>query len=230
MDAATLALLGQEVVHVQWFAWFDIVGDPVRAVSGVQDVAFGVGETGDPDLDGQTFKAIPSDLISVGDVEHSESGSRTVTASLGGLPVEDGLLDIVEQRAKWRKREARLWFRVLEPFEWGAGGQPIAFNPLPIHRYYSGYLVNLIVEPPVPSQTIVASIENYQAALSEASGLTYLHQSEFDAGDRSAAQTLAAANGIQKAGVAGGGGRGGGGGVGGGGGARGLLPRNFRER
>ena len=109
MDAATLEALGQEIVYVQWFAWIDIEGDPVRAVSGVQDIAFGPGETGDPDLDGFTFDAVPSDLVDVSDVEHSEDGSETVTARLSGLPVEDGgLLDIVGQKAKWRKREARL--------------------------------------------------------------------------------------------------------------------------
>ena len=104
--------------------------------------------------------------------------------------------------------------RVIDP--------PTRFAPLPIHRYYSGYLVNLVVETNADEQVIVATIENYQAALSTGSGLTYLHQSEFDAGDRSAEQTLAAANGMQKAGVNGG--------VyppGGGGGAR---MRNFTPR
>lgn len=230
MDAATLALLGQEIVHVQWFAWIDIVDDPVRAVSGVQSIAFEPGETGDPDLDGQTFDAIPSDLVDIGDVGHGEEGSDTVTARLSGLPLEDGgLLDVVGQKAKWRKREARLWFRVLEPVAFGAGGQPTVFEPKPVHSYYSGYLVNLIVETSADEQVLVATIENYQAALSQASGLTYLHQSEFDEDDLSAAQTLAAANGIQKAGVAG---SAGGGGIDGrgGGGTRDFQPRQFSER
>ena len=212
MDAATLEALGQENVYVQWFAWIDIEDDPVRAVSGVQDIAFAAGETGDPDLDGFTFDAVPSDLVDVSDVEHSEDGSETVTARLSGLPVEDGgLLDIVGQKAKWRKREARLWCRLLDPIN----NPPTQFAPLPIQRYYSGYLVNLAVETDATEQTIVASIENYQAALSQGSGLTYLHQSEFDPGDHSAEQTLAAANGMQKAGVRGSNGGGGGGNRGG---------------
>lgn len=211
MDAATLQALGQEIVYTQWFAWIDIVDDPLRAVSGVQDIAFAPGDTGDPDLDGHTFRAIPSDLVDVSDVQHSETGSETVTARLSGLPIENAdLLDIAGQKPKWRKREARLWFRVLEPVAFGAGGQPVEFQPLPVHRYYSGFLVNMIVETGDDAQTIIASIENYQAALSEGSGLTYLHQSEFDPGDRSAEQTLAAANGMQKAGVRGGPGGGGG--------------------
>lgn len=201
MDAATLEALGQEVVYVQWFAWMDIEGDPVRAVSGVQDIAFGPGETGDPDLDGLIFESVPSDLVAISDVGHSQSGSETVTARLAGLPIEDGgLLDIVGQRSKWRYKEARLWFRLLEPIN----DPPTQFTPLPIHRYYSGYLVNLSVETNADEQVIVATIENYQAALSTGSGLTYLHQSEFDPGDRSAEQTLAAANGMQKAGISGG--------------------------
>lgn len=219
MDAATLAALGQEIVYVQWFAWMDIEGDPVRAVSGVQDIAFAPDETGDPDLDGFVFESVPSELVDISDVGHSESGSETVTARLSGLPVEDGgLLDIVGQKAKWRKREARLWFRLLEPIN----DPPTRFTPLPINRYYSGYLVNLSVETSADEQVIVATIENYQAALSAGSGLTYLHQSEFDPGDRSAEQTLAAANGMQKAGVRGGVYPPGGGG---GGGTRDFMPR-----
>ena len=96
MDAATLQALGQEVVYTQWFAWIDIVDDPLRAVSGVQDIAFAPGDTGDPDLDGHTFRAIPSDLIDVSDVQHSETGSETVTARLSALPIENAdLLDIL---------------------------------------------------------------------------------------------------------------------------------------
>lgn len=216
MDAATLAALGQEIVYVQWFAWIDVVGDPLRAVSGVQSIAFGAGETGDADLDGNTFIAIPGDLVDVGDVQHAEDGSNTVTAKLSGLPEGNAdMLALLGDKSKWRKREARLWFRLLEPATFGNGGQPVTFTPLPIQRYYSGYLVGLRVENNDGEQVLVATIENYQAALSEASGLTYLHQNEFDAGDNSAAQTLAAANGMEKAGVrgggSGGGGRGGGG-------------------
>jgi len=107
-----------------------------------------------------------------------------------------------------------------------AWNPPTQFAPLPIHRYYSGYLVNLTVETSADEQTIVATIENYLAALSEGSGLTYLHQSEFDPGDKSASQTLAAANGMQKAGVSGSYGRGGGGG---GGGGRDVRPRQVMK-
>ena len=225
MDAATLAALGGEVVYIQWFAWMDIVGDPVFAVSGVQDITFDASETGDPDLDGKTFLAIPGELVDVGDVQHSETGSESVTATLRGLPIEDGgLLDIVGQKAKWRKREARLWFRVLDPID----DKATQFTPLPIHRYYSGYLINLSVDTSADEQAIVATIENYQAALSEGSGLTYLHQSEFDPGDKSAEQTLAAANGMHKAGVAGSVG-GGGSRAGGAGGSRGGTGFQLRD-
>jgi len=205
MDAGIIAALGREIVYVQWFAWLDIEDDPVCSVTGVQDITFGASQTGDPDLDGKTFEAIPADLIDVSDVQHSEGGSETVTASLSGLPIENSdLLDILGQKSKWRKREARLWFRVLEPLTYGAGGQPVTFTPLAIQNYYSGYIVGLKVDIGEEQQTITAVIENYQTTLTEGSGLTYLHQSEFDPSDKSAEQTLAAANGMRKAGVSGG--------------------------
>lgn len=204
MDAATINALGREVVYVQWFVWLDIVGDPLRAVSGDTSIAIGVGETGDPDLDGFTFEAIPSALVDVSDVQHSQSGSDTVTVRLSGLPlVNSDLLDLIGNRPRWRKREARMWFRLLDETLDG-DGKIISFTPLPLNSFYSGYLIDMAVESGAEDQPITVSIENYQAALNEASGLTYLHQNEFDAGDNSASQTLAAANGMQKAGVAGG--------------------------
>lgn len=218
MDAGTLAALGREVVYVQWFAWLDFLDDPLRAVSGVQDVTIGASETGDPDLDGYTFLAIPSELIGVSDVQHSQSGSETVTVSLSALPLDNAeILDLIGNRPRWRKREARMWFRLLDPILNG-NGKITGFTPLPLHPYYSGYIIDMPIEPGPDEQKVTVLIENYQAALSEASGLTYLHQSEFDPDDHSAEQTLAAANGMQKAGVAGGfGGSGGGGSRGGGG-------------
>ena len=218
MDAQTIAALGGEVVYIQWFAWLDFDGDPVRAVSGVQNIAIGDGETGDPDLDGYTFFALPSELVDVSDVQHSQSGSDTVTVSLSALPLDNAdILDVMNNRARWRKREARLWFRTLNPILDGEG-RITGFNPLPLYSYYSGRMVDMPIEPGAGEQKVTVVIENYQAALTEASGLTYAHQREFDPDDDSATQTYAAANGIQKAGVAGGfGGSGGGNGGGNGG-------------
>ena len=204
MDAATLAALGREIVYPQWFAWLDIADDPLRSVSGAIDVEIGAGVTGDADLDGYTFQAISSDLVDISDVQHSQSGSETVTAQLSGLPLGNtDLINAVGDKTRWRRREARLWYRLLDPVAFDANGRPLGFTPLPIHSYYSGYMIDMSIDSLADSQIITVSIENYQAMLSEASGLTYLHQSEFDPDDRSAEQTLAAANGMQKAGVSG---------------------------
>lgn len=209
MDSATINALGDDIVYIQWFAWLDIEDDPLRSVTGVQSIQFDPGETGDPDLDGHLFEALPSNLVDVSEVTHSETGSQTVTATLSGLPIENAdLLAIVDDKSRWRKREARLWFRTLEPATYGAGGQPTSFTPNPIHSYYSGFLVNMNVQTGDGAQTISAKIENYQTMLTQASGLTYLHQGEFDPDDLSASQTLAAANGMAKAGVSSGGGGG----------------------
>lgn len=228
MDAATLAALGREEVYIQWFVWLDIVDDPLRAVSGVENIEIGAGETGDPDLDGFTFQAIPSELVNVSDVQHSQEGSGTVTVTLSGLPlVNSELLDLIGNRPRWRKRQARMWYRLLNPTV-DANGTITAFTALPLYSFYSGYLIDMVVDSGAETQPISVTIENYQAALTEASGLTYLHQNEFDPLDDSASQTLAAANGMQKAGVAGG--LGGGSGSGGSRGGGGAYGRNVVER
>lgn len=204
MDVATIEAMGREVVYPQWFVWLDILNDPVRAVSGLQNITILPGETGDPDLDGFTFLALPSKLVSVSDVQHSQSGSDTVTVSLSGLPlVDDEILAIIGNKPLWRKRDARMWVRFNDPILDGEG-RITGFNPLPLYSYYSGRMVDMPIEPGAGEQKVTVVIENYQAALTEASGLTYAHQSEFDPDDDSATQTYAAANGMQKAGVAGG--------------------------
>jgi hypothetical protein len=191
---AMIAALSQSHVAVRWYAYMDIVGDVMRAVSGQQAITFAPGQTGDPDLDGQTFAAVSSDLVHVGDPRHSEGGSNTLQASLRGLPVEGiDLINTVGNRAAWYRREARLWMEVLTPDTL----QPVG----PPEPYYSGDIVDMYMRGARYTQDIFVEIENFIAVLTRPSNKTYLHQGEYDAGDDSAARTLAAMNGMQKAGV-----------------------------
>lgn len=180
------------VVYARWVCYLDVVGDPLRATTGLYEKTFS--GTGDPDLDGDTYTPYPSDLISVSEVQHDEAGSNQVTISMSGLIVNNAdFLNTIGNRANWQGRTARLWWYVVDENE-NQIGQP--------YSYYTGYMNDIMINGSPDSQTITLTIEHYLVTLSVTTGKTYAMQKEYDAGDESASRAISAANGANKAGVA----------------------------
>lgn len=183
---------------VAWFIWLDVVGDPIRAADFFENVTFA--STGDADLDGNTFTAVGSGVIDVGDVSNSDSGSDTLLVTLSGIDgIDTDLLDAIGDTSKWQGRTARLWFQIYDPTGVTAQGA--------IVPYYTGYMskVSITAKPAddqsqtPASQTILLSIENYLAFSTQASNRSYLNQADYDAADTSASASIAAANGLRSA-------------------------------
>lgn len=205
-DATASAALDGDIRPV-FLASMDFVGDPLRANTSGAAITFG--SVGDPDLDGQTFDGISPDMVDISPVRVREGGSETVTATLSGIVgLDDDLLALVSDPAKWQGRPAQLWRMIRD----ASGTQQGA-----VQHYYTGYMVALSIGGSPQSQTITVEIESYLAAFSQASRRTYLDQASFDPGDLSARAAIAIQNGISGNPViantpAGGGGGGGGGG------------------
>lgn len=181
----------QPILYLRWLCYLDILGDPVRATTGLYAKTFS--GTGDADLDGDTYTPYPSELVSVSDVKHDESGSDQVTVSLSGLVVNNStLLNVIGDRNNWQGRTARLWWYVVDENEAQVGE---------IYSYYTGYMNDVTINGSPESQTIALSIENYLVSLSVTSSKTYQMQKEYDSGDESASRSIAAANGANKSGV-----------------------------
>lgn len=179
------------LVYVRWVCFLDIVGDPVRATTGLYDKTFS--GTGDPDLDGDTYVPYPSDLIGVSEVQHNETGSDQVTVSMSGLIVNNvDFLNTIGDKDNWQGRTARLWWYVVDENETQIGE---------VYSYYTGYMNDITINGSAQSQTVTLSIENYLVSLSVTQNKTYQMQKEYDAGDESAARSIAAANGAFKTGV-----------------------------
>lgn len=190
-DAAALAQLGAEIIQPRFFAWLDIVGDPVRATT--WPVSLIPSGTGDPDLDGYEFVALDPTLVSVSQVRATVAGTSTVTAQLSGLILPDAdLFAVIGDPANWRGREARLWQAVLNAAGAQQGG---------IWNYYTGRMTNLSIRGSAEAQVVEVEIETYLAILAPASNRTYLDQSYFDPDDRSAEASIAIANGISGNGI-----------------------------
>ena len=179
------------IVYARWVCYLDVVGDPLRATTGLYDKTFS--GTGDPDLDGDTYVSYPSDLIMVSEVMHDEAGSNQVTVSMSGLIVNNvDFLNTIGNRANWQGRTARLWWYVVDENE-NQIGKP--------YSYYTGYMNDIMINGSPESQTITLTIEHYLVTLSVTTGKTYAMQKEYDAGDESASRAISAANGANKAGV-----------------------------
>jgi len=179
------------IVYARWVCYLDVVGDPLRATTGLYDKTFS--GTGDPDLDGDTYVSYPSDLIMVSEVMHDEAGSNQVTVSMSGLIVNNvDFLNTIGNRANWQGRTARLWWYVVDENE-NQIGQP--------YSYYTGYMNDIMINGSPESQTITLTIEHYLVTLSVTTGKTYAMQKEYDAGDESASRAISASNGANKAGV-----------------------------
>ena len=190
VDATTQAALEGEILRWRVLVYADFVGDTLRATSGLYDKT--VSGSGDAELDG-TYESFSHNIISVGEVQHNETGSDTVNISMSGLVVNDNaFLNMIGNRTNWQGRSARLWFYCVNDSETQIGQ---------IIPYYTGYMNDVTINGDPGEQTVTLTIENYLLSLSGAPGKTYMQQQIFDSGDLSAAAVVAAANGMSGAGL-----------------------------
>ena len=191
IDAGAKAALENTGLSCAWFIFLDLGGvdGPLRVTTFGADVAFA--STGDADLDGHSFIAWGGQLIDVGDVSNSESGSDTLTVTLSGiLEIDSDLLAGIGDRSLWQGRIARVWFQIYDETGTTPQGAIVAF--------YTGYMSSVKLTAAPDGQTIELSIENYLAYTTQASNRVYLGQSDYDPADVSAQATIIAANGLNR--------------------------------
>jgi hypothetical protein len=185
-DATASAALDQDHIRPGFFAFLDIVDDPVRVNTLGQDVT--VTGSGFPEMDTFTFVGIDGKLVDISPVRIQQGGSAQVIARLSGLrDLDNDALNTIGDKANWQGRTAMLWRLIRDE----TGSQQGA-----IQHYYTGYMVALSIKGGPSEQTIEIAIETYLAAFSSASNRTYLDQALFDPGDESARAAIAIANGI----------------------------------
>lgn len=183
-DATASALLSAEVIRPKKFIFIDFLEDPMRINSSGADVT--LNETGFAELDGHSFLGISSDFINIDPVKNKEGGSDSIVARLSGLiDLDNEMLNQIGDRRYWYGRTVQIWQTIHDANGNQGGG---------IIHYYTGYLVNLRIESAPDKQLIVATIESYLAAFSEASHRDY-DQSKFDPDDKSYEASIAIANG-----------------------------------
>ncbi len=212
VDATTQAALNAQIVNWRVLIYADFDGDVLRGTSGLYDKV--ISGSGDSELDG-TYDSFNHELINVSAVKHNETGSDTVSISLGGLIVNldylqerDGdyiftrdeelirvrssdFLNIIGDKTRWQGRIARLWFYCVDENETQIGS---------IIPYYTGYMNEVSIAGAPDSQIVTLTIENYLVSIAGAQNKTYLIQNIFDSGDLSGEAAISAANGMAAAG------------------------------
>lgn len=186
-DTIASAALDDTFIRPVYLAYLDFQTNPVLAnTSGADITPTG---TGISKLDGNTFLGIEGHFVDLSPVVQGSSGSKSITASLSGLPgdsVDDLTLAILDDATKWRGRAADVWQLIRNEARADQGGYRV---------WCSGRMVALNHGADDRGLQITVQIEGYLAALSEASNRTYLDQERVDPTDLSAHASIAIANG-----------------------------------
>ena len=184
-DAGQVAALDDPVIKPVFFAWLDIDTDPIRANTSGKDIT--PSGTGDTDLDGFEFIGISGQFVDISAVSYRQGGSESVTAQLSGIPgLDDDTLALIDDRANWSGRDARLWRIVRDSSNVQQGGY---------HAYYTGKMTGLTHTGSGENQVLQVTIEGYLSVFSAPSNNTYLSQTRYDSGDLSPQAAIAIANG-----------------------------------
>lgn len=193
MDSTAKTAAASTGFAAAYLIYLDLLGGALRFTTfGVDTV---VSASGDSELDG-TYPAFGGQLIDIGDISNSDSGSETRTITLSGIvSIDTTLLNDIGDRSKWQGRSCRIWCRLYD--ETGTTAQGAIF-PLD-----TGYMSSVKIVTQPDQQIIQLSIENWRAAFNQASNRTYLGQKDYDSADTSAQATIAASNGLRRDGGAG---------------------------
>lgn len=196
LDPTVGAALDAATVTIRWLFFVDLDGMPIRRTTALYSRTFGGADTGDADLDGQTFTAMSAAaddedalILEMGEIENAGGGSDTFTLTLSGLLLPDNdLLNIMGDKSKWSRRKLRAWWYIENP-----DGSILAGKVMNRHK---GRMVQFDIIADADRQAIVVSSETYLAIMTGSSGRTWGQQKEYDPGDTSPEATFAAANGI----------------------------------
>ena len=110
LDAPTTAAITSSSVFPIWLARLDISNDPVYIHTGIGNIAFSAGQTGDAGLDGYTFAGI-GDIGSISAIQDDATGSQSVVLGLPGVQLTgDYLNQLVFNQYTWQGNRAWLWF------------------------------------------------------------------------------------------------------------------------
>lgn len=177
LEPATKAALDKPVLPMAAIVYLDVEGDPLFAWSGIGDLTFAAAETGDPSLDGKTFKGTGT-IIEVSAASDGVGGSDALEIAMPGVdPYEPMMRQLVTDRRRWQFRRAVVWLMALDPDTDAIAGKPF--------RIKTGRMDKMPFAENDKSGTIKVSIEGQQAYGNTPLATRYSEQRDINPNDTS---------------------------------------------
>jgi len=182
----TAAAFDKSIVPIATIVRLDIQDDPLFAWSGIGQLVFAPGETGDPALDGFTFEGT-GNIIQVGTVSDSVGGTDALEIGLPGVDVRDPILrQVIYNRSRWQFRRAWVWRLVLNEDTGAIVGRPF--------RLKTGRMDAMPFSEDDEGGIVKCRIEGQQAYGDQPLDSLYFEQSVINPNDRSQSWVLSLAN------------------------------------
>lgn len=175
LDTATAAAFQQSDLPIAFIIYLDILSDPLLTWTGMGDLVFTAGQTGDALLDGQTFTGSGT-LFEIGASTDAIGGSDVMTLSLAGVDITMPLLrQLIYNRNRWQFRRATVWMMVLDPVTYAIAGKPF--------RVKTGRMDQMPYSESANGGIVQCKIEGQQAYGKQPSMTRYSEQLDLDSGD-----------------------------------------------
>ena len=124
LDSATANSLDNKIIPMAAIIYLDIENDPLYAWTGMRNLTFTAGQTGDPSLDGQTFFGTKQ-IVEISGVSEGVGGSDSLEISLPGVDLNDlALKQLLTDNRRWQFRRGVVWLMTLDPTTSAIVGKP----------------------------------------------------------------------------------------------------------
>jgi hypothetical protein len=194
LEPATKTAIDKPVLPLAVVLYLDVENDPLFAWTGIGDLPFLAAETGDPSLDGKTFKGTGT-IMEVGQISEGAGGSDALEITLPGVDIAEPMMrQIIRDRQRWQFRRAVVWLMALNEDTFAIEGKPFRIKTgrmdgMPYSENNSGsiklriegqaaygndalytrYSEQLDINPADTSQKYVHSLANMTAELGKSS-------------------------------------------------------------
>lgn len=124
LHANTALALDKPELPLAAIVYLNILGDPLFCWSGIGDLVFTAGQTGDPSLDTFTFLGTGT-IIEISAVSEGVGGSDALEIALPGVDIAQPMLrQLITNRNRWQFRRAVVWLMALDPVTFAIAGNP----------------------------------------------------------------------------------------------------------
>ncbi len=177
LETATATAVSAPILPLAAIVYLDILDDPLFAWTGIDDLIFTAGQTGDISLDSKTFKGIGT-IIEISNVSEGVGGSDALEMSLPGVdPLQPMMKQLITDRRRWQFRRAIVWMLVLDPVTGSIEGKPF--------RIKTGRMDKMPYTESNQGGVIKVKIEGQQAYGSEPLNSRYSEQVDLNPNDNS---------------------------------------------